>query len=202
MTNYKNTWRDSKQAFQQQLNRNIYEIKNKYPPHWIHFLDHVKQINPTKIIDVGCGVGTLYALLQIHHPNIQYEGYDYAPQAIELAQKTWEADCFTVCDYRNIPIENIDSKTMVIENALADILPDGDNCVNFLLGLNTQYVGLYRVKTTIQKSYANTYNAYDIVTYEYYHNIDNLISMFLKNNYHYQSIEYQPNILDILAIKN
>ena len=202
MNSYENTWRDSKDAFNQQLERNIWELKNQYPPHWRHFLQHIQYSNVKKVVDVGCGAGVLYAVLCHCFPGVEYHGYDYAPQAIELARETWKTDRFTVCDYHDVPPEAIDEKTLIVANALADVLPDGNECVEHLLRLGTHAVSLLRVRTTNRSSYFDIHDAYDIKTYAFYHNYHDLKTLINQYGYDVYASTYHQDIQDILCYRD
>jgi trans-aconitate methyltransferase len=202
MTNLENTWRDSSSTFDQQLQRNIYELGGHYPPNWYHFLHQVPK-HVTKIVDIGCGAGALYKLCQLHFPQIQYVGYDYSPHAIALAKKTWQAECFEVKQYQDLTPDLFDANTMLVANALADVLPNGDECIEYLLQLDVYVINLHRVKITKQPSYYEVYDAYDIQTYAFYHNFNNLRNLFQHYKYDIIIDNYDKNgtILDILLTK-
>lgn len=58
------------------------------------------RINPTRIVEVGCGSGAVLASLRKHYPDAGMEGYDIAPDA----QRFWGAPAsrgisFTLGDY-------------------------------------------------------------------------------------------------------
>ena len=59
-------------------------------------------------------------------------------------------------------------------NALCDVLPRGDKCLRHLLKLRADYLLIQRVRITESPQYSRTYKAYDIMTYEFYHNSQQL----------------------------
>ena len=44
-------------------------------------------LTPQSVCEIGCGAGEILARLQLHFPTCTLEGYDIAPQAIELAKE-------------------------------------------------------------------------------------------------------------------
>lgn len=200
---YINSWTQSLETFKQQLNRNLYELNNNYPPHWKHFIQKLQSNSKIKtIIDVGCGIGSLYALTNKHFPHIKYIGFDYSKNAIDLAKKTWNHNGFYVKSYQDLQPQLFkDQKTLLVANALADILPNGDECIKTLLNLNSKYIQLLRVKTTDKLSYFEIYDAYDIKTYAFYHNYNNLIQIIKHSQYKIFVDDYSSNIKDVFLIK-
>lgn len=199
-----NSWKTSTKTFHQQLSRNLYELNKEYPPHWKHFLQRLElnqQIQ--KVIDVGCGVGGLYSLIQKHFPNIKYIGFDYSEHAIELAKQQWQAPkLFFVKNYTELTPDMFSDDTLLVANALADVLPNGDECIQSLLDLNSKYVQFLRVRITNEPSYFDIYNAYDIKTYAFYHNYGTLYNMIRVKQYKFYVDHYASDIKDLFLIKD
>jgi hypothetical protein len=61
-----------------------------------------------------------------------------------------------------------------VANALCDVLPRGDECLRHLLKLGADSLLIQRVRITESPQYSRTYQAYDIMTYEFYHNSQQL----------------------------
>ena len=114
----------TKSTFEQQLQRNVYELKNNYPPHWKNFISVVKNCPDVKrVVDIGCGVGVYHKLCE--ELSVDYIGYDYSSDAIELAKSTWGGN-FNCLNYKDLTQDDILETDMVVANALIDVLPDGD----------------------------------------------------------------------------
>ena len=84
------SWKNSKEAFEQQLDVNIRELNQGFPPHWQHFVSYMDEIEIDRVIDVGCGAG-VYGYIS-KKLNKNYIGYDYSDYAIELAESVWEQE--------------------------------------------------------------------------------------------------------------
>ena len=179
-----NEWADAQSAFPEQLALNRRQLDGDYPAHWLSLLSVLQSLldRVTRIVDVGCGAGALRPLCLRHFPYMEYIGYDYASAAVELATKTW-GEFFVVKNYIDLTPDDFGRGDILVANALADVLPNGDDCIKHLLSLGVDHLHLQRVKLTHQKSYFSTYKAYDITTYAYYHNVDNLNKLFSKYKY-------------------
>ena len=197
------TWKNADiSSFCQQFERNIYELNYNYPPHWIHFIQHIKIIrdNIKRIIDIGCGVGAYYKLCQRYFPALEYIGYDFSPVAIDLAKKVWEYDNFFIKDLNNIDQKDILTTDILVAKALCDIMPDGNECLKKLLSLQAQYIIIQRVRTTTRDSFNVPYTVYNnIETYEFYHNKDKIDSIIDQCNYLKRDVQhFSENIIDLL----
>ena len=79
------SWKKSKSTFEQQLQRNIYELKDNYPPHWKNFISVVKNSpNVKRVVDIGCGVGVYCKLCE--ELKVDYIGYDYSKDAVHFSE--------------------------------------------------------------------------------------------------------------------
>ena len=63
---------------------------------------------------------------------------------------------------------------MVVANALCDVLPNGDECLKHLLNIVPNHLLVQRVRLTKSPSFFREYEAYGIMTYEFYHNAEDL----------------------------
>ena len=81
MNKFIDSWKNKK-VFEKQLELNKFEFNNLYPQHWFDFLNTIKSLNISNILDVGCGSGVYYKLCQKEIPNINYFGVDYSIDAI------------------------------------------------------------------------------------------------------------------------
>lgn len=179
-----NTWKNSYDAFEQQLQVNLSEL-NGYPPHWVDFINFIDKIKHKidRVVDVGCGAGIYYKICQNHFPDLDYIGYDYAPAAIALATEQWECDKFINKDYKEITENDLCSKDIIIDNALSNIMPDGDACIETLLNLKCSHIMLQRCQVSSEVSFNTVYEAYGIKTYKFVHNRKNLFEMLGNHGY-------------------
>ena len=72
--------------------------------------------------------------------------------------------------------EDIHSGDLIVANGLTDILPEGDKCIEHLLSLDANELLIQRIRITEQPNYFKEYMAYGIMTYEFYHNREQLMS--------------------------
>lgn len=198
MSEYINSWRDSSVAFQQQLDRNLQELKGEPPPHWIHFINHVKNNRPQRIVDIGCGCGS-YCNFS-NQLGIDYIGYDYSQHAVDLATRTWGGN-FVCKDYQEITSEDIQKGDLIVANALCDVLPNGDECLRHLLGLGAHSLLIQRMRISESPQYSRTYQAYDIMTYEFYHNSQQLAKDIEQSNYMVDYYNLYDNVFDLEITK-
>lgn len=197
-------WKKSKSSFIQQLTRNVSEINEGYPSNWIHFLERLESIYESadlkRVIEIGCGAGALYHVTKTHFPHLKYIGYDYSDIAISVAIDQWGSH-FKVKNYLDLEREDFNEGDILVANALMDVLPDGDDALGFLLSLGVKNIHLQRVRCTGKPSYSRVYNAYDIQTYEYYHNKEGLMDLFHSHDYNVKLDIYSENIYNILLTK-
>lgn len=180
-----NSWKNKK-VFEKQLKLNLSELKSKdsYPPHWVSFITFINQINPSTILDVGCGCGSFYELCRIEFPHIKYTGVDYSNEAIEIAKNKWGYNDFYVKDYTDLTKDYLKNYDVIHLGALFDVLPNGDDALDYILSLNANKLLIGRVKLTEKKSFYEVYRAYDeMETYAYYHNRSNFLKICNKHNY-------------------
>ena len=92
------------------------------------FLDLVARVSaeaPRRLVDVGCGPGTLTALLAARWPDAAVEGVDSSPDMIAAAaQQASDRVSFAVADARDwAPPDDCD---VVVSNATLQWVPDHD----------------------------------------------------------------------------
>jgi trans-aconitate methyltransferase len=184
MNNVTDSWKN-KNVFMKQLDLNLKELSNKnYPEHWLAFIQHIKTENPNSILDIGCGCGAYYELCKVEFPLLKYTGVDYSEDAITIASNKWAYSEFFVRDYKELTPEYVKQFDLIHLGALLDVLPNGDEALEFILSLEAKNVLIGRMKITDKPSYFETYTAYDeITTYAYYHNKSNFLDLCKK--YHY-----------------
>ena len=180
MSQHIDSWKNNSSVFEQQLYLNLKQLNEEYPPHWSSFKTTLDLLKPSRVVDIGSGAG-IYSFLTRNH-NIDYIGYDYSEYAVGLAQEKWR-DNFICKNYKDINSDDILPKDLVVANGLCDILPNGDECVDHLLNLNADYILLQRIRFTDRKSYFTEYEAYGIMTYEFFHNEQEFDKKILKSGY-------------------
>lgn len=180
---YTDSW-NNKSVFLKQLELNKRELDNNYPSHWFSFIKLMSQISGNmSMLDIGCGVGSYYELCRRHLPNISYMGIDYSPHAIEIAKEEWSCDRFLVMNVKNLDTKFVSEYDIIHMGALLDVLPNGDDILDFILKLKTRYVLISRIEVS-QESEVSTYTAYDeITTYKYKHGKDLLLKIIYRNGY-------------------
>ena len=180
-----NSWKNIG-VFEKQLDLNLKELANQstYPPHWGAFIFFIKKINPKTILDIGCGCGSYYELCKKEFKDIIYTGADYSKEAIELSIKKWDYTGFIQKDYLSLTKEFISDFDVIHLGGVLDVLPNGDEALEFILSLEAKNIIIGRIRLVNEPSHYKTYTAYDeITTYSYHHNIDNFFYMCNKYNY-------------------
>lgn len=183
------SWKN-REVFEDQLALNKKELEGPYPEHWNEFIRTIKNhFNghkkiETKLLDIGCGVGAFSELCHKELMNVTYTGVDYSEDAIEFAKATWEHGSFEVKDYKDLTREYISQFDVIHAGAFLDVLPNGDEVLDFLLSLDPKALVIGRMILTDKPSYVTTYQAYDkITTYSYHHNYDTVIEIAKKYGY-------------------
>ena len=206
------SWKNSKEAFEQQLNVNIKELNSGFPAHWQHFLNYINNINVDRIIDVGCGSGAYGYICNKLGKN--YIGYDYSEHAIEIAKGTWEPELlrqipnsnntidFYCKDYKDLTYAENPDQDLLVANAICDVLPNGHECLEFLLGLKYRHLLIQRVSLTEEPEYCEQYQAYNITTYKYHHNKDKTISCIKNMGYDVNIVHLYDTTHDLEIVLN
>jgi SAM-dependent methyltransferase len=87
-------------------------------------------LTPHSVCEIGCGTGEILAQLQRHFPSCTFEGYDIAPQAIELAKQRENSQLHVhLGDFFTAP-ETRDAHYDVI--LLIDVLEHFEDCFQIL----------------------------------------------------------------------
>jgi len=151
---------------------------------FLNFLDQLRTKNANTLLDVGCGIGAYSELCRKHFPDIQYIGSDYSQDAIDTASKQWPNSKFYCKNYKELGPDDLKDINILHACSLHNVLPNGDECLEFLLGLGVKYVILGKILLTVKASFSVTYTAYDtITTYLYRHNYNNLYKLFRDKRY-------------------
>ena len=180
-----NSWKN-KEVFRDQLSLNESEL-SKYPEHWNQFLNALSSsvgMKKASLLDLGCGAGVYKEVCKTHFPTIDYTGMDYSQEAIEIAKERWGGEHWRVGSYESLTLKDADQYDILHAGAMLDVLPNGDEALEFLLGLGFTYIILGRCKLTGESSYHKEYTVYNkIQTYAYAHNSHNMSEMFKKYGY-------------------
>jgi len=156
----------------------------QYPPHWQEFVETLKYLETKNILDIGCGVGTMSELCQRHLPHVNYTGMDYSKEAINIAKLEWPEHSWCVKDYTTLDETFVSTFDTLHAGAFLDVLPNGDDVLDFLLSLKAPNLFIGRAKITENRSYSTTYEAYNtITTYSYHHNQDDILRLAKKYGY-------------------
>ena len=202
------SWKNSKEAFDQQLTLNITELNKGFPPHWQHFVGYVQRNhNIDRIIDVGCGAGAYGYISKKLNKN--YIGYDYSEYAINVANRTWEPELkkqtpnntktmnFYCKDYKELTEAENPDTDLLVANAICDVLPNGDECLDFLLGLKYRNLLIQRVSLIEESEYSEEYQAYNITTYKFHHNKNKTISAIEDMGYSVNVVHLYETTYDL-----
>lgn len=178
------SWSEASNDFYDQLEGNIKELNSsKYPIHWLDILDAVDDVKCKSFLDVGCGVGGVFGLLKSNRKNVSYTGVDYAPAAISIAKKHWNHKNFQVMNFWDLSKEYLNQFDLIYAGALLDVLPNGDEGLDFILSLSAKKILLGRMEFTDQKSHYKEYTAYrSIKTCQFLHNKGNAIDIMTKKH--------------------
>ena len=177
------SWKNSKSSFlkQLQLNKDTFENGDvERVPHWANLIRHISEHIPKRIVDIGCGTGCYYPICEML--NVEYIGYDYSQHAVDISKEAWGGN-FVCKSYQEITSKDIREGDLVVANALCDVLPNGDECLEHLLSINANRLLIQRVRMTDKPNYFTEYSPYDITTYEFYHNDKQLIATIKNAGY-------------------
>ena len=192
------SWKNSKEAFEQQLDVNIRELNQGFPPHWQHFVSYMDEIEIDRVIDIGCGAG-VYGYIS-KKLNKNYIGYDYSKHAIDLANSTWEPELtrqmpnsdntmdFYCKDYKDLT---------EAENPETDLLVANAICLEFLLKLKYRHLLIQRVSLIEEPEYSEEYQAYNITTYKFHHNKNKTISAIEDMGYSVNTVHLYETTHDL-----
>lgn len=153
-------WKDASLP-EKQLALNRQELAGNYPPHWKALLQTLRQIPSLggRFYDIGCGVGTTYALLRQERIPVEYHGFDFSEAMIATARTTWGGS-FHVDDYRTTTRTFSDG--ILYCTGLLDIVEDGVQELSRLLSFGSPHVILNRINVGPAKQ-LQTYRAYDTI---------------------------------------
>ena len=221
---YTDSWKN-KEVFKNQLELNQQQLNDQYPVHWNHFIDILLHLKTSNLLDIGCGVGEICDICSkrflnypdnvptcnecLQNPSIRRQRSrnstpiaflfeDYSEEAINIAQEHWPSHTWYVKDYNQITPDFVKAYDTIHAGAFLDVLPNGDEVLRLLLGLDVKNVFIGRAKITEKPSYFETYTAYNkITTYAYHHNINNLKNLAEVNGYSlsFLGVQEQCNLI-------
>ena len=182
-----NSWK-LKGLHDSQLALNTHEYQSRsFPQHW-NFLIEVgkKEFNKnTKILDIGCGGGFLNLILknETEMEGTNYTGTDYSENAKDIAKENFPGNFF-VKGYNELEKDFTDNYDYGIISALTNVLPNGDEALEYLLSLGIPNLFLLKILKTQNPFHCSTYLAYDTATtYRYEHNEDKFHKTILDYGY-------------------
>lgn len=205
-----NSWKN-REVFKKQLALNIEELNNFYkfvPFHlgdFLHFVTSIRDAGSScRLLDVGCGVGSYYELCRYFAPWVRYKGIDFAQEAVDIARGQWAGIDVGCRDYKSLKREDFKDIDIMHACSLHNVLPNGQECMDFLLSLGAKYIILGKVFTTSKEDYYTTYKAYDLIeTYKYYHNYKNMLNFFVNHGYNIEEeIKHDDSSNFLLRLKN
>jgi len=198
---YIDSWKN-KNVFIKQLDLNKKELDGSYPSHWNSFIKIINSLNENiKLLDIGCGVGSYLELCKRHCIGVNYTGMDYSEDAISIAKDYWNFNNFFTMNFYDLDQDFISDFDMIHLGALLDVLPNGDDALDFLLKLNVKYVFISRMEISYKSGY-DVYTAYDeIKTYKFQHGQSEISKIINQNEYQLVAVE-NNNILLKKYLKN
>jgi len=195
------SWKN-KNCFTGQIKRNLIELNNNYPQHWLDFLTLIKKVGTKTLLDVGCGSGVIYKLCEKEYP-LLYTGVDYSSDAVDVSKTQWGYEEFYEKDYKDLTKEYLEKFDTIHLGALLDVLPDGDKSLESILSLSPKNCIITRIRFTDKKDHNKLYQTpYGNKTYEFYHNKDNFYNTIARYGYSCTMIENNNNINSTLLVKN
>tara|TARA_Y100000296_G_scaffold78256_1_gene100706 strand:+ start:407 stop:1012 length:606 start_codon:yes stop_codon:yes gene_type:complete len=193
------SWKHSEESFKQQLSRNIHELQNGFPPHWVHFMEYARSLKVPRIVDIGCGAGVYCRIATLME--IDYIGYDYSQHAVDMATQTWNGN-FICKNYSEIVPTDIKADDLIVANALCDVLPNGGQCLEHLLNLQGNNLLIQRVSLTKKPEFFEEYKAYNIMTYKFHHNYQKTLDIIDDTGYNVQIHHLYDNTFDLEIGRN
>jgi len=184
------SWKN-RNVFLKQLAHGLTQLSqddNNMPDHWKKFCTIIESEKPKSMLDVGCGCGLYYSLMNRKFPDIKYFGVDYSEDAVEIAKDAWNKNVFEVMDFWKLNKKIVSEYDLIHLGALLDIFPNWDEALNFILSLGPKFVIISRVEYSSDDE-ITMYSAYDeIVTYKSKHSKSKFLKIVSDNNYLYEEV--------------
>lgn len=187
MNEHIDSWKN-KNVFTKQFHHGLTQLAQNdgnLPLHWKIFNYILSVEKPQNLLDIGCGSGLYFALIGRKFPEIEYVGFDYSEAAINMAKWYWNKDCFFVRDFWNLDKFTIDEFDVIHLGAILDIFPNGNEALDYILGLNPKKVIISRLEySNSDEDEVSTYVAYDeITTYKFKHSRTKFLEIINKHGY-------------------
>lgn len=91
---------------------------------FVELLGRVGAERPRRVVDLGCGPGTLTRLLADRWPDARVEGLDSSPEMVERARRAGSGIAFEVADLRDWASAGGEPVDVLVSNATLQWLPD------------------------------------------------------------------------------
>lgn len=185
----KDSWKNEKIPKRQLslVQRQIAEFKNgKRVDVFNGLIDIIRRnINDTNgftVLEIGCSSGYYSEVFNIAGLNLKYEGCDYSPPFITLAQQLYPNTKFSVQDATELQYGNGEFDIVISGCCLLHI-KDYPVAIKEAERVSKRYVIFHR--TPVLKKSATTFftkEAYGIPTFEIHFNEDELLQLLKSNN--------------------
>lgn len=159
--------------------------------HRLYVLDQLNDLGIKNILDVGCGTGPVYDIIQRHEYPFFYMGVDYSPAMIEIAEREFPEAKWEVQDARDLK-ELTNSWNCVLLLHCLDHLNDYEAAIAEAARVSNKYVAivLWRPFVTGSENRLNDRNMYGKQegenpwedTYLHEYSEERLQETFKKNN--------------------
>lgn len=188
-------WKDASIP-KKQLALNLQELtsKDRYPDHWKCILKMIPTTH--RIIDIGCGVGSIARLLEQEGFSNSYLGIDFSESMIECASQQWKNHTFVVGDVMNLT--DVRDTDIILCNGLLDILPNAVEVLRKILGYKARHVILSRVYVGAREEHG-VYDAYGIPVPKYTFSQDIFHTIIKEHGY---SIQRSDSTFFLTRMKN
>lgn len=137
------------------------------------FRDGIPDDGVTSLLDVGCGVGHYYRIVNTFYPFIEYIGCDLSRHMIEFARQDY-GQRFFVSDATALAV----GAEIILASSLIEPCPNWREVLAHLLSLDFQWLILHRVRVfnvehlTEERTYTTIYGT---DTFEVVHNYPELL---------------------------
>ena len=169
-----------------QLALNLRELSSKstYPPHWKSILAMIP--SEDRIVDIGCGVGSIAGLVEREGLTNSYLGIDFSDNMIQCATQHWKTYNFKVGDVMNL--DDIRENDILLCNGLLDIMPNGTQSLYKILSYKAKYAILSRINIGLVEKH-ETYNAYGIIVPKYTYSRNTFYNIINESGYSVKKVD-------------
>jgi len=167
-----------------QLALNLQELSSKYPPHWKSILAMIP--SQDRIVDIGCGVGSIAGLLEKEGLNNSYLGIDFSENMVRCASEHWKNREFKVGDVMHL--DDIRENDILLCNGLLDIMPNGVESLNKILSYRAKYVLLSRINIGVAEQHG-TYKTYGTIVPKYTYSRNTFYNIINESKYLIEKVD-------------